>query len=228
MPIHACSMLQAAAEDAGEQVYAILEGAAAALPAGLPGPFPQFMGECCRGTRPQLQLQRLLRPATASHCQPRKQLPTPPFAHLCPPRLLLPACPSRRPHPADRFVPAFVAGFTQSVLDAVFGVGPPLDQDPLLGPAPVGRRFLLLHDDPPSMSDGEQRWRAGAAGGCSWAGLAGAGLRRALLQGLQAGAAPQTALVGDVVCCVGQECQGYRVTVSTAQHSTASPGACGS
>jgi hypothetical protein len=118
-------------------------------------------------------------------------------------------------------VPSFVAGFTQSVLDAVFGVGPPLDQDPLPGPAPVGRRFLLLHDDPPSMSDGEQRWRAGAAGGCSWAGLAGAGLRRALLQGLQAGAASQTVFVGDVVRCVGQECQGYRVTVSTAQHSTA-------
>jgi hypothetical protein len=169
----------------------------------------------------------LPRPATASPCSsaPQHVLPTLPTLHTppapAPPLLSLPT-----PPPADRFVPAFVAGFTQSVLDAIFGAGPSLDQDPLPESAAVGRRFLLLHDgddDSLTMSEGEQLWHADAAGGR--AGLLGAGLRRALLQG------PQTFFVGDVVRCVRRECQGYRVTVSAAQpsgteRSRSEPAAC--
>ena len=101
----ACSMLQAAAEDAGEQVYAILQGAAAALPAGHPGPgpFPQFIGACCcaAGACPQPRLQLLPWPAyyrVALAARPAGDS-APPMHPTCCPQLPArpPACPRTSP-----------------------------------------------------------------------------------------------------------------------------------
>jgi hypothetical protein len=132
----ACSTLLAAADEAGLQVYTLLEG----LEPGLQEPFNAFMGVCPCPDWAALHACQAASALPASYCMrcmlrslghaylyletSRSLDPAgaPAFPECCMWSSLpacLPACLPARP-PADGFVPAFVRGVTQAVLDVAY------------------------------------------------------------------------------------------------------------